>query len=40
MEEIIYILDASAIINGFEPTNKLNYTVSDITYEIKHADVL
>lgn len=38
MEETIYILDASAIINGFEPTNNLNYTVSDITYEIKALD--
>lgn len=30
-----YILDASAFINGFEPINNLNYTVPEITSEIK-----
>ncbi|WP_407378795.1 ribonuclease VapC [Methanobrevibacter sp.] len=33
--EIYYILDASAFINGFKPTSKNNYTVPEITAEIK-----
>lgn len=33
--EIFYILDASAFINGFKPTSKNNYTVPEITFEIK-----
>ena len=39
MNDIIYILDASAFINGYEPTGNLNYTVSDISYEIKVLEV-
>jgi UPF0271 protein len=30
-----YILDASAFIGGFEPINSFNFTVSEITEEIK-----
>ncbi|MBR6023608.1 MAG: ribonuclease VapC [Methanobrevibacter sp.] len=33
--EIYYVLDASAFINGFKPTSKNNYTVPEITEEIK-----
>ena len=33
--EIYYILDASAFINGFKPTSDNNYTVPEITAEIK-----
>ena len=33
--EIFYILDASAFINGFHPTSENNYTVPEITAEIK-----
>ena len=33
--EIYYILDASAFINGFDLTTKNNYTVPEITAEIK-----
>lgn len=33
--EIYYILDASAFINGFHPLSKNNYTVPEITAEIK-----
>ncbi len=33
--EIFYVLDASAFINGFKPTSKNNYTVPEITAEIK-----
>ena len=33
--EIYYILDASAFIGGFEVKNSLNFTVSEITEEIK-----
>ena len=33
--EIFYILDASAFINGFQPTSKNNFTVPEITAEIK-----
>ncbi|MDD5959186.1 MAG: ribonuclease VapC [Methanobrevibacter wolinii] len=29
------ILDASAFIGGFEPKNNLNFTVPEITYEVK-----
>ena len=39
MKNIVYILDASAFINGYEPTGNLNYTVSDISYEIKALEV-
>ena len=33
--ETYYVLDASAFINGFKPTSKYNYTVPEITAEIK-----
>ena len=33
--EIYYVLDASAFINGFKPISKNNYTVPEITAEIK-----
>ena len=33
--EIYYILDASAFINGFKPISDNNYTVPEITAEIK-----
>lgn len=33
--EICYVLDASAFINGFQITSKRNYTVPEITAEIK-----
>ena len=33
--EIFYVLDASAFINGFQPTSKNNFTVPEITAEIK-----
>ena len=33
--EIFYILDASAFINGFKITSKNNFTVPEITAEIK-----
>ncbi len=35
MEKTYKILDASAFINGFEPNDNLNYTVPEITYEVK-----
>jgi UPF0271 protein len=35
MDKTIYILDASAFINGYEPKQGFNYTVSDITHEVK-----
>jgi len=35
MEDIYYILDASAFIGGFKPKNSLNFTVSEISEEIK-----
>ena len=35
MEKTVYILDASAFINGYEPEYDFNYTVSDITHEVK-----
>ena len=33
--EIYYVLDASAFINGFKPVSKNNFTVPEITAEIK-----
>ena len=33
--EICYVLDASAFINGFQITSRNNYTVPEITAEIK-----
>lgn len=33
--EICYVLDASAIINGFQSNSKMNFTVPEITDEIK-----
>lgn len=33
--EVHYVLDASAFINGFNPTSNNNYTVPEITAEIK-----
>ena len=33
--EICYVLDASAFINGFQITSKRNFTVPEITEEIK-----
>ena len=35
MNDLFYILDASAFINGFEPRGKFNFTVSEITDEVK-----
>ena len=35
MNDLFYILDASAFINGFEPKSQLNFTVSEITDEVK-----
>jgi len=35
MDETYYILDASAFIGGFKPKNSFNFTVSEITEEIK-----
>jgi len=35
MDDTYYILDASAFIGGFKPKNSLNFTVSEITEEIK-----
>lgn len=35
MNDLFYILDASAFINGFEPTSQFNFTVSEITDEVK-----
>ena len=35
MEKTYKILDASAFINGFEPDDDLNYTVPEITNEVK-----
>jgi UPF0271 protein len=35
MDNTYYILDASAFIGGFQPKNSLNFTVSEITEEIK-----
>ena len=33
--EIYYVVDASAFINGFKPVSKNNFTVPEITAEIK-----
>ena len=33
--EIFYVLDASAFINGFQLDSKNNFTVPEITFEIK-----
>jgi len=35
MFNLYYVLDASAFINGFELKNSCNFTVSEITHEIK-----
>ncbi len=35
MNNIYYILDASAFINGFNLNNQFNFTVSEITDEVK-----
>ncbi|WP_067149092.1 PIN domain-containing protein [Methanobrevibacter olleyae] len=35
MNNLYYILDASAFINGFEPRSQFNFTVSEITEEVK-----
>ena len=35
MNDLFYILDASAFINGFEPKSQFNFTVSLITDEVK-----
>ena len=35
MNDLFYILDASAFINGFEPKSQYNFTVSEITDEVK-----
>ncbi|WP_297980097.1 ribonuclease VapC [uncultured Methanobrevibacter sp.] len=35
MSDLYYVLDASAFINGFEPKTKYNFTVSEITDEVK-----
>ena len=35
MNDLFYILDASAFINGFEPKCQFNFTVSEITDEVK-----
>ncbi len=35
MNDLFYILDASAFINGFEPKSQFNFTVSEITDEVK-----
>ena len=35
MNDLYYVLDASAFINGFEPKGKFNFTVSEITDEVK-----
>ena len=34
-EEVYYILDASAFMGGFEPRTSLNFTIPEITEEIK-----
>jgi len=34
-DEVYYILDASAFIGGFEPKTPLNFTIPEITEEIK-----
>ena len=35
MNDLYYVLDASAFINGFEPKTQFNFTVSEITDEVK-----
>ena len=35
MNDLFYILDASAFINCFEPKSQYNFTVSEITDEVK-----
>ncbi len=35
MNDLYYVLDASAFINGFEPKGQFNFTVSLITEEVK-----
>ena len=35
MSDLYYVLDASAFINGFEPKGPYNFTVSEITDEVK-----
>ena len=35
MNDLYYVLDASAFINGFEPKGQYNFTVSLITDEVK-----
>ena len=35
MNDLFYILDASAFINGFEQKSQFNFTVSEITDEVK-----
>ena len=35
MNDLYYVLDASAFINGFEPKSRFNFTVSLITDEVK-----
>ena len=35
MNDLYYVLDASAFINGFEPKGQFNFTVSEITDEVK-----
>ena len=35
MNDLFYILDASAFINGFKPKSQFNFTVSLITDEVK-----
>ncbi len=35
MNDLYYVLDASAFINGFEPKSQFNFTVPEITDEVK-----
>ena len=35
MNDLYYVLDSSAFINGFEPKTQFNFTVSEITDEVK-----
>ena len=35
MNDLYYVLDASAFINGYEPKSQYNFTVSEITDEVK-----
>ena len=34
-DEVYYVLDASAFIGGFETQNSLNFTISEISEEVK-----